>query len=325
MAGSVQWYFKWLGAAATGAGGVVLFKEFMGGQNYVGDETLSGKTCIVTGASSGVGKETARALAARGARVVMACPNMARCKVVQRDIVMDTRNKAVVCRECDLTSFQSVRSFAALMKHKEERVDILINNAATNQSLRKISKEEGIELMLMTNHLGPFLLTNLLLDKIKATENSRIVFVSCVGHKKGALDFANLNQDQGKWDPKHQYEMSKLAGLMFSHRLARELKGTSTVVSAADPGLCNTSLTRHSSIHSSFLSFLTTRPLLWLVLKTAQKAAQTPLHAAIAPTATTPGAYYVNQEEAEPGENSLDIALQDRLWKVSEAWCRMGK
>ncbi|CAJ0586042.1 unnamed protein product, partial [Mesorhabditis spiculigera] len=151
------------------------------GTKYELHEELTGKTYIVTGATSGIGLETTRELAKRGARVVMACRNREKCVQVRRDVVLETRNKQVYCRQCDLEDFDSIRNFVAKLskgKFELDRIDGVLHNAAMMQTQRDINKD-GIEKTLATNHMGSFLLTALLLDKLLAQKQPvRLVFVN---------------------------------------------------------------------------------------------------------------------------------------------------
>ncbi|KAA0201513.1 hypothetical protein HAZT_HAZT005400 [Hyalella azteca] len=311
----------YLSAGGVAVGSIVLFKELLGGSNYSGPEMLEGKTVIVTGSNTGIGRETALELARRKARVIMACRNLTKCKLARKEIIAETLNRNVVCRECDLSSFESIRQFAARICAKESTVDILINNAGVMRCPRTLSKD-GIELQLATNHLGHFLLTMLLLDKITASENGRIVNVSSIAHMRGSINFDDLNSEKN-YDPSSAYDQSKLANVMFTLRLAKELQGTGVTCSAVHPGLVNTEIGRHMSVYKSWLSLLFLRPFLWLFLKTPRQGAQTTLYAVLSPDATKSGAYYSDQREATPAASALDEAAQERLWQTSLKWTRL--
>jgi len=308
--------------AAAAIGGVVLFKEVLAGGNFSGGpESLEGRTVIVTGANSGIGKETARGFAKRKARVIMACRDMEKCKAARRELALDTRNTSLACRQCDLSNFNSVREFAALMKHKEERVDILVNNAAVMRIPKRSTNAQGIETHLATNHLGPFLLTNLLLDKIKESPAGRIITVSSVGHHRGQLDFANLNRED--YDPADAYNATKLANVLFTNKLARELEDTTVTAASVHPGNTSTNIFRHMGFYKNWFAMGVLWPLLWLFLKTPRQGAQTSLYAALSEGVAS-GGYYVNQAPAEQSDAALDEKLQDRLWATSLLWCGLS-
>ncbi|KAK3865240.1 hypothetical protein Pcinc_029140 [Petrolisthes cinctipes] len=315
-------YFLRISAVGSFVGGVIIFKEFLGGHNYSSDENLLGKTVLVTGANTGIGKETAMELAKRKARVIMACRDMDKCLEARNDIVMESRNKRIHCYDCDLASQDSIRAFAEKFNGEVARLDFLINNAGVMRCKKSFTKE-GIELQLGTNHMGHFLLTNLLLDKLKASAPSRIINVSSVAHTRGNINFDDLNSAQ-KYDEGEAYAQSKLANVLFNKELAERLAGTGVTSNAVHPGLVNTELGRHMSIYKSWIALLFLRPILWLFLKTPRQGAQTTLYAALSPDLEgVSGKYFSNQREAEVGEAARDGEAAKRLWAVSERWTRL--
>ncbi|VDK45982.1 unnamed protein product, partial [Cylicostephanus goldi] len=215
------------------------------GTKYDLHENLAGKTYIVTGATSGIGQviwsnslydplrpllriviqATVEELAKRNARVIMACRNREKCIQVRRDIVLSTRNKQVYCRQCDLEDFDSVRTFvqkASKGKYELDRIDGVVHNAAMMDAKRKVNKD-GIERTLATNHLGAFLLTGLLLDKLLAQDHRvRIVFLNTnIINRKCDIDFDDLNAEhRKKYDGFEVYKQSKLAAAMFAKELS---------------------------------------------------------------------------------------------------------
>uniref|UniRef100_A0A2P2IA56 Retinol dehydrogenase 13-like n=2 Tax=Hirondellea gigas TaxID=1518452 RepID=A0A2P2IA56_9CRUS len=264
-------------------------------------------------------------MARRKARVIMACRSMKKCKEARKDIIAETLNRKVVCRECNLASFESVREFASDINRNEERVDVLINNAGVMRCPRKLSAD-GIELQLATNHMSHFLLTMLLLDKLKANAPSRVVTVSSVAHQRSSvsINFSDLNSEQN-YEPSTAYDQSKLANVMFTKKLARELEGSGVTCSAVHPGIVNTGIGRHMSLYKSWMAMLLLRPLLWLFLKTPRQGAQTTIYAALSPHAEEhSGAYYSNQSEAAASEAACDVAAQERLWQISYKWTGLG-
>ncbi|XP_064484735.1 retinol dehydrogenase 13-like isoform X2 [Ornithodoros turicata] len=220
-----------MSALGLGVGGMVFFKEYVGGCRYTGKERLEGKNIVVTGANTGIGKEVAKDFAKRGARVVMACRDKAKCKRARKEIMMETKSKSVFCEELDLASLQSVREFAERMKKNVQKVHILVNNAGVMRCPRTLTKE-GFEMQLGVNHLGHFLLTMQLLDILKAAAPSRIVNVSSTAHLRGEINFDDLNSEQG-YDPAAAYNQSKLANVLFTAELSRVLKGKLTEAQAS--------------------------------------------------------------------------------------------
>ncbi|XP_045619959.2 retinol dehydrogenase 13 isoform X1 [Procambarus clarkii] len=300
-------------------GGVILFKEFLGGSKYNGTESLQGKTVIITGANTGIGRETALEMAMRRARVIMACRDMKKCQEARKDIALASRNKYIFCQECDLASQESIRNFAKRVNEKEERIDILINNAGVMRCKKSFTKE-GIELQLGTNHIGHFLLTNLLLDKIKASAPSRIVNVSSVAHERGIINFSDLNSDK-TYDEGEAYAQSKLANILFTKELAERLEGSGVTCNAVHPGIVFTELGRHMSINNSWTAKIFLYPLLWLFLKTPRQGAQTTIYVSLnSELEGVSGKYFSNQVEGKVSEGAQDKVAAKRLWAVSEHW-----
>uniref|UniRef100_A0A3Q3A9K7 Si:dkey-23o4.6 n=1 Tax=Kryptolebias marmoratus TaxID=37003 RepID=A0A3Q3A9K7_KRYMA len=185
---------------------------------------LDGKTVLVTGANTGIGKETCRDLAGRGARVVMACRDLPRAERAAEEIRRSTGNGNVVIRHLDLASIYSVTQFAKDFLGSEDRLDILINNAGVMMCPRWIT-EDGFETQMAVNHLGHFLLTNLLLPMLKSSAPSRVINVSSIAHQGGHIDFDDLFFSRKTYSPLESYRQSKLANVLFTRELARRLRG----------------------------------------------------------------------------------------------------
>jgi len=222
----------------------------------LGDQT--GKTYIVTGASDGIGKSVAEALARKKARVIMACRDRNKCLEARRDIVFETKNKEVYCRICDMSDYDSIRNFAGKVlkgKHEIDRIDGILHNAATVEPKRKVNKE-GIELSLVTNHLGPFLLTGLLLQKLLDQPHpSKIVFLNDAVASKSRIeiDLNAINDAKytrkgkpdltnGKYYGGDAYIYSKALELCFSRELAERLKTSNVTTLSVYPGWTRTKL-----------------------------------------------------------------------------------
>ncbi|XP_050478961.1 retinol dehydrogenase 13-like isoform X4 [Bombus huntii] len=233
-----------------------ILRDYLSGELYENDKKLTDKVIIVTGANTGIGKEIARDLAKREAKVIMACRDMEKCENTRRDIVVESRNKYVYCRPCDLASQKSIRDFAEQFKkeHKKRKLHILINNAGVMRC-PKMYTQEGIELQFGVNHIGHFLLTNLLLDTLKDSAPSRIVNVSSSAHKRGKIKFDDLNNEK-TYEPGEAYAQSKLANILFTKELANKLKGTGVTVNAVHPGIVRTEITRYMGIYQNFLGRL---------------------------------------------------------------------
>jgi NAD(P)-dependent dehydrogenase (short-subunit alcohol dehydrogenase family) len=202
------------------------------------------RTAVITGANTGLGYETASALAAKGAHVVLAVRNLDKGKAAADLISARTPGASVALQELDLTSLESIRGAAEQLRSSYDEIDLLINNAGVMMTPKSTTKD-GFELQFGTNHLGHFAFTGLLLDRVLAAPGSRVVTVSSVGHR-----FARgIRFDDLQWDRDYSrvgaYGQAKLANLMFTYELQRRLTGTNTIAAAAHPGGSNTELARN--------------------------------------------------------------------------------
>ncbi|KAM6153199.1 retinol dehydrogenase 13 [Erethizon dorsatum] len=301
----------------TAVGGAVLLKDYVTGGTCPSKATIPGKTVIVTGANTGIGKQTALELARRGGRVILACRDMEKCEAAAKDIRGETLNPCVHARHLDLASLRSVREFAARVIKEEERVDILINNAAMMRCPHWAT-EDGFEMQLGVNHLGHFLLTNLLLDKLKASAPSRVINLSSLAHVAGHIDFDDLNWQKRKYNTKAAYCQSKLAVVLFTKELSRRLHGTGVTVNALHPGVARTELGRHTGMHSSTFSSFTLGPIFWLLVKSPQLAAQPSTYLAVAEELEgVSGKYFDGLKEKAPAPEAEDEEVAQRLWAES--------
>ncbi|KAK4017950.1 hypothetical protein OUZ56_000024 [Daphnia magna] len=209
---------------------------------------LTGKTVIITGANTGIGKETAIDLAKRGARVILACRDPKKAAIAKDDIIRESGNKNVVIRQLDLASLKSVRKFAADILKSELRLDVLINNAGC-ATIEKTLTEDGLEYQMQSNHFGHFLLTNLLLGLIIKTGTARIINVSSEAHRMAKrLNLDDLTFDREPADSKilRIYGATKLCNILFSKELAKKLEpfGKNITVNALHPGVVHTEFSR---------------------------------------------------------------------------------
>ncbi|MEN4398859.1 SDR family NAD(P)-dependent oxidoreductase [Mycolicibacterium senegalense] len=280
----------------------------------------SGRTAIVTGANTGLGLETAKALAAKGAHVVLAVRNLDKGEAAVEWISRSVRDADLELQRLDLGSLASVREAAAELRDKHARIDLLINNAGVMTPPRKTTSD-GFELQFGTNHLGHFALTGLLLDRLLPVVGSRIVTVSSIGHRFApGIRFEDLQWER-RYNRLQAYGQSKLANLLFTYELQRRLIGQHTTALAAHPGGSDTELARH-------LPGVVQRavPLARPFFQEAAMGALPTLRAATDPGALG-GQYYgpdgLGQQKGHPkvvtsNERSYDIELQRRLWAVSE-------
>ncbi|XP_077278391.1 retinol dehydrogenase 13 isoform X1 [Temnothorax americanus] len=309
--------------AATTIGAAFLTKDYMGGPKYEGKENLEDKVVIVTGANSGIGMAVTTELAKRKAKVIMACRDMEKCEMERRSIVLDTKNKYVYCRKCDLASQESIRKFVTQFKKEYGKLHILINNAGVMRCPKSHTKD-GIEMQLGVNYMGPFLLTNLLLDVLRASAPSRIVNLTSVAYRSAQINVKDLNWEND-YDAGGAYAQSKLAIMLFTRELANRLKGTDVTANAVHPGIVDTNITRHMFVYTNFFSRFLLYPFAWPFIKAPLQAAQTVLYAALDPSLTNvSGCYLANSEIKELTEEAKDDDLAKWLWKVGEKWTKLN-
>ncbi|AFN62512.1 Putative short-chain dehydrogenase/reductase [Mycobacteroides abscessus] len=281
----------------------------------------TGRVAIVTGANTGLGLETAKALAAHGAHVVLAVRNAEKGKAAADAITAAHSNADVTLQSLDLSSLESVRRASDELKARYDKIDLLINNAGVMWT-EKSSTADGFELQFGTNHLGHYAFTGLLLERLLPVEGSRVVTVSSIGHRiRAAIHFDDLQWERD-YDRVAAYGQSKLANLLFTYELQRRLAGTNTVALAAHPGGSNTELARNSPLWVRAV-FDVVAPLL---VQGADMGALPTLRAATDPAALG-GQYYGpdgfmeqrgNPRVVASSEQSYNLDLQRRLWSVSE-------
>ncbi|XP_023153827.2 retinol dehydrogenase 12 [Amphiprion ocellaris] len=277
---------------------------------------LDGKTVLITGANTGIGKETSRDMAGRGARVVMACRDLTRAEQAAEEVRRSTGNGNVVIRHLDLASIYSVRQFAKDFLDSEDRLDILINNAGVMMCPKWLT-EDGFETQLAVNHLGHFLLTNLLLPKLKSSAPSRVVNVSSIAHRGGRINFDDLFFSRRTYSPLESYRQSKLANVLFSRELARRLSGTGVSSFSLHPGVIRTELGRHVEGWFPLLGALLRLPSL-LLMKTPWQGCQTTVFCAVTPgLEERSGRYFSDCAEKETAPEGRDDVAAKKLWEES--------
>ena len=293
-------------------------RSFFGGCVCTSKASLEGKTVVVTGANTGIGKETALDLAMRGARVIMACRNLQKAQTAATEITEKSHNSNIVVKHLDLASLKSVRDFAKDLNKNEARLDVLINNAGVAHLPELTKTQDNFEMTMGINHLGHFLLTNLLLDLLKKSAPSRIIVVSSSGHRF-VTNGLNLDNMHGElfYNRFEAYCRSKLANILFSNELARRLIGTSVTVNSLHPGVivAEAELKRHfPSVLQTVLSILATP-----FAKTAKQGAQTTIHLAVSEDVKgISGSYFSDCAITEPSEAAQDENVAKKLWDVSQ-------
>ncbi|XP_076233832.1 retinol dehydrogenase 13 isoform X3 [Calliopsis andreniformis] len=297
--------------------------DYFTGAEYNTTEKLTDKVIIVTGANSGIGKETARALAKLDAKVIMACRDMEKCEMARQEIVLESRNKYVYCRKCDLASQESIRNFVTQFKKEHSQLHVLINNAGVMRCPKSYTTD-GIEMQLGVNHMGHFLLTNLLVDVLQQSAPSRIVNVSSAAHMRGKIKLKDLNSADS-YDPADAYAQSKLANILFTKELANKLKGTGVTVNAVHPGLVNTDIVRHMSIYQVFVGKIFVNSIMWIFTKPPRKGAQPVIFAAVDPSIkNVTGSYFQNNDIADVSAEANNEQIAKWLWAVSEKWTKLN-
>lgn len=284
-------------------------------ENNIPDQ--SGRVAIVTGANSGIGWDTARMLAQKGATVIMACRNLDKANPAADEIRALKPSGKVIVMQLDLGDLDSVRAFANEFRSQYNRLDLLINNAGVMMPPYGKTRQ-GFELQFGTNHLGHFALTGLLVDLMNATGHARIVTVSSGAHNFGDIQFDDLNWE-ANYNPTRAYGQSKLANLLFTYELQRKLEATShsTIAVAAHPGWTATNLQQHAGVFRILNPFLA---------QSTDMGALPTVYAATAPDVKGadyygPGGLWEMRgypKKVESNKKSHEQAVAQRLWAVSE-------
>jgi retinol dehydrogenase 14 len=278
---------------------------------------MGGKVALVTGGTSGIGKATAMALAAMGADVVVVGRDRERGEKAAAEIRSQTGGKVDLAL-ADLASQAGVRELAEGFRSRYDRLDVLVNNAGLVQSTRT-ETADGLETTFATNHLAPFLLTNLLLDLLKKSAPSRVVTVSSEAERWGNIDFDDL-QSKKKYRGFPVYGMTKLANIMFTYELAERLEGTGVTATCMHPGAVNTRFGTNNSGPMTIL-FRAFKPF----MRTPEQGADTVIWLASSPDVEgLSGRYYADRKPLEPKKIANDPAARRRLWEESERLTGLG-
>ncbi|XP_070761440.1 dehydrogenase/reductase SDR family member 13-like [Enoplosus armatus] len=297
---------------------VMLYYGVFRGVSCSSAVTLRGKTAIVTGSNTGIGKATALDLAKRGARLILACRNKEKAEAAAFDIRRESGNNQVVFMHLDLASFKSVRRFAETFLKTEPRLDILVNNAGV---MGPGHTEDGFGMAFGVNHLGHFLLTNLLLERLQQRGPSRVVTVAALLHRFGDVDFPllaskkDLASGQSAWRDFQAYCDSKLCNVLFTRELANRLEGTSVTCYSLHPGVVRTELCRSMSLWQRLLIM----PFAKLFFLDPEGGSQTTLHCALQEgIEPLSGRCFSDCALQQVGAKGRDDALAKKLWEVSE-------
>lgn len=274
--------------------------------------TMAGKVCMVTGATAGIGKVTASALADMGAQLVITGRNPHKTKETAHQIASETGNNSIDYLIADYSDLQQVRDLADEFKSRYSQLNVLVNNAGAFFNTRKLTAK-GIEMTFLVNHLAPFLLTNLLMENMQNGEPARIVNVSSDAHKQGTMDFDDLGFAKGYFGMK-AYGRSKLANILFTYELARRLNNSNITVNALHPGHVATDIWK--------TNFKIIGPVLkWfmgLIALTPEEGADNSIYLASSTNLEgITGKYFVKREPVESSPISYDEGVAQKLWDVS--------
>src|SRR5262245_1881413 len=277
------------------------------------DRPLTGRTILVTGATSGIGLATAEALAGMGAAVIVHGRNADKAKRVVAGLIRATGNQQVSFVQADFALLADVRRLATDLNERLPRLDVLINNAGTAVVGRPLTLTgDGYEMTFAVNHLAPFLLTNLLLDKIKASAPARIVVVASEAHRGVKLDLNDLMGERGGVGFR-AYSRSKLANILFTRSLAKRLEGSGVTINAVHPGVVHTGLLSASTPPYKLIMIMGG----WL-MRSPQQGARTSIYLASSPEVEgRSGGYYADCRLTDPAAEARDDTLDERLWQSS--------
>ena len=274
-------------------------------------ENMNGRICLVTGGTNGIGKSTAQELAQMGATVIIVGRDAQKTSRVVNEIRATSGNPKVRPMLADLSSQLDVRRLADEFKSQYAHLHVLINNAGAVFMKRQLSMD-GIEMTFALNHLAYFLLTDLLLDTLKASAPARIINVSSNAHTSGKIEFDNL-QGERIYSPR-VYENSKLANILFTTELARRLQGTGVTVNALHPGFTATGFARNNGKAIAALVSIFAP----LVARSPAKGAETSIYLASSPSVEgLSGEYFYDSQVIQAAPQANDMAVARRLWDVS--------
>jgi retinol dehydrogenase-14 len=273
---------------------------------------MDGKTVLITGGTGGIGKAAAIGLASMGARVGITGRDRTRAGRAAGEIRQESGNDAVDVFVADMSSQAEVRRLAAEVLATYPRIDVLLNNVGGFWSHRHVTSD-GLEHTFALNHLAPFLLTSLLLDRLIASAPSRIVNVSSAAQGMGTIDFDDLMGERA-YSGQTAYNQSKLANVMFTYELARRLAGTGVTATALHPGMTNTSFSAEDPSRAFAPLVAVMRPF----MRSPRKGAETSVYLASSAEAEgVTGLYFANRHTKESSKASYDLATAARLWQVS--------
>jgi retinol dehydrogenase 14 len=274
--------------------------------------SMTGKTVLITGGTGGIGKATAIGLAQSGARVGIVGRDRARAEAAAADIRSRSGNPAVDVFAADMSSQAEVRRLAAAVLEAYPRLDVLVNNVGGFWEHRHVTAD-GLERTFAVNHLAPFLLTDLLRERLVASGSARVVTVSSGAQSMGRMDFDDL-QGERDYSGQRAYNQSKLANVMFTYELARRLEGTGVTATVLHPGVTRTNFSAEDQPRWMEIMGPVGRPF----MKSPARGAVTPVYLASSPEVEgVTGQYFANRKPKKSSKASYDAAAASRLWRVS--------
>lgn len=278
---------------------------------------MNNKLCVITGANSGIGYETTKALAALGAFIVMVCRDEEKAAAARNSIAAETGNQGIDIVICDFSVQSDIRKAASEILEKYDQIDVLINNHGFIAAERE-ETVDGYEKTLAVNHLGFFLFTALLMDAIHKAGSARIINVSSEAHRRGSFDPENIQLENG-FSPMKAYANSKLFNIMFTKELALRLKDTQVTANCLHPGVVATNFASSGSLVMRVLFGIGK-----LFMKTPEQGARTSIWLATSrETEGGNGAYFRNRKAATPSSAARNEQDQKKLWQISEELCEI--
>jgi NAD(P)-dependent dehydrogenase (short-subunit alcohol dehydrogenase family) len=278
------------------------------------DARMDGRVCIITGATSGVGYHAAKRLALGGAYLILVCRNTEKAAKVQNELKLEYGTQIDII-QADFSRLENVRNLARNLIDHYPRIDVLINNAGIHHTQRTLTKE-GIETVFYVNHLAPFLLTRLLLNRMKESAPARIIQVNSQGHRFGGLDVNDLNWEKRRYKGLQGYGASKTAQLLTVWELEDRLKGSGVTINAMHPGEVRTNIGMNNGLLYQWYQ----RYLLWGILKDPVISGNAIYYLAAAPEmAEVSGRFFNLTIDEKPAAHALDRSIGKQIWKISES------
>jgi NAD(P)-dependent dehydrogenase (short-subunit alcohol dehydrogenase family) len=281
---------------------------------------MDGRVCLITGATSGVGYHAAKQLALGGANLILVCRNKNKASKVQSELEFEYGAK-VVTLQADFANLGEVRNVAAAVLDTHPRIDVLINNAGLHMTRRKLT-DDHLEIVFCVNHLASFLLTRLLLERLKESSPSRIIQVNSQGHRFGGLDLDDLNWERRRYRGLQGYGASKTAQLLTVWEFADRLNGSGVTINAMHPGAVKTNIGMNNGLIYQWYQ----RIVIWPLLKEPKISGKAIYYLAAAPEMLKISGNYFNQTINEkPASHALDRTLGKRVWQISEELTNLTK